>query len=216
MFSTVISLLSTGLSTKLSTTSDVSFKIRHACAEYNVCLPVEIPRIWVSFGITDFIWLCTSPHELSTVIHRNLHKFSTFLVYETRWAYKKAAVRLIRNLPRSRFSKNNSLSTLGLCPNAPPKSFPNARGSVCRIALLKTFRQKFLVFSWNIRILSLTADFYMFSATTRSIYAFCSSVSVGNGLRHAPQSTPCVLRICLMDGNSEQETSASMTLFART
>lgn len=132
-FSTVIPLLSTGLSTKLSTTSDVSFKIRPAYAGYNVCLSVEIPRIWVSFGITDFIWLCTSPHELSTVIHRNLHKFSTLLTYKTRWAYKKTAVRLIRNLPRSRFSKNNSLSTLGLRPNAPPKSFPNARGSVCRI-----------------------------------------------------------------------------------
>ena len=56
---------------------------------------------------------------------------------------------------------------------------------------------------------------YIFSLTTRSMYAFCASVSVGNGFRQPPQSTPCVLRMCLMDGNSEQETSACMMLFAR-
>ena len=88
-FSTVIPSLSTVLSTKLSTLSDVSFKIRSAQAGYNVHISVEIPRIWVSFGIADFIRLCTSPHELSTVIHRNLHRFSTVFVLKNGWTYKK-------------------------------------------------------------------------------------------------------------------------------
>ena len=39
---------------------------------------IEIRRIEVSFGIAGFLRLCTSPQQLSTVIHRSLHRFSTF------------------------------------------------------------------------------------------------------------------------------------------
>jgi len=60
-----------------------------------------------------------------------------------------------------------------------------------------------------------TSSRYRFSLTTFSIYAFCSSVRDGNGARQPPTSRPCTLRICLMEGKSEQETSACMMLLAR-
>ena len=40
-------------------------------------LLIEIRRIEVSFGIAGFLRLCTSPQQLSTVIHSYLHRFST-------------------------------------------------------------------------------------------------------------------------------------------
>ena len=54
------------------------------------------------------------------------------------FCYAKETVRLILNIPRNNVTKNNSFLSLGLCPNAPPKGFPNVYGGVCRIALWKS------------------------------------------------------------------------------
>ena len=57
---------------------------------HNVCLSVEIPRIWVPFGIVDFTGLCTISQRFSTVIHRFLHRFSTLPpVSEKKTAHRK-------------------------------------------------------------------------------------------------------------------------------
>ena len=102
---------------------------------------------------------------------------------------------------------------------------PNPRPTALLFLCFLTFRDApshLSILHKNKRVAQQTSDDppfggfpYIFSLTTRSMYAFCASVSVGNGFRQPPQSTPCVLRMCLMDGNSEQETSACMMLFAR-
>ena len=57
-----------------------------------------------------------------------------------------------------------AFTSLGLCPNAPPKGFP--------IALWKPSGANPLSFAWIVRILSLTAPCFAFIPVKRSPYSF--------------------------------------------
>ena len=82
-------------------------------------LLIEIRRIEVSFGIADFIRLCTSPQQLSTVIHRSLHRFSTFPPVSEKTVHRKQT--------QTALISANSFKTRGLLTRAALRYFPRVK-----------------------------------------------------------------------------------------